>query len=336
MTSLGEVSILFLEIPRERDFFMPNKEIQELPAVFLTEGTGSRPSTHKSSMASVALGLPVEPIKVRGPEPDHFSDPLELILSKWYLFHLNAAHDNVLHQNEVLELVADVTCGFRRQASTVLSDARKEKIVRGETLSERQKDVASRVASRFAKWGKQNVVAHMDAALVLAHAQYGDSGGVVVASGVSESRIMLPGNPLKDQGLFAEYLDWANLGEKHLSAVPWAVDMATAIGFLSYIKWWNKQGYVYGGTGDLIKLPTSYSVSHASDQRYLNERLEFFYAHGRLPEKILDSLDPASLVGLLSTAFNFPNPFVGAVLESAAETSIKKQQIIYQAPIYHK
>ncbi len=328
---------MLLEIPRERDFFMPqNIELKELPAMLLTEGTGSKPSTHKSSMASLALGVPVETLKVRGPEPDHLSDPLELILSKWYLFHLNAISDRTLQGSEAIELVADVTCGFRRQSSKTLYDARKEKGVTGESLRERQKEVATRVASRFATWGKQNVVAHMDAALVLAHAQYGDSGGVVVASGVSESRTILPGNPLKDPGLFAEYLDWANLGEKHLSAVPWAVDMATAIGFLSYIKWWKKQGYVYGGTGDLIKLPTSYSDSHASDQRYLNQRLEFFYAHGRLPEKILDSLDPASLVGLLSMAFNFPNPFVGAVLESAAETRIKKQQIIYQAPIYHK
>lgn len=307
-----------------------------LPVYFFTEGTGGKPSSHKSSLASAAMGVQVEPVKVRGPEPSHISDPLELILSKWYLFHLNAQQDKIVSHEEGIEVVADVACGFEMQNSGVVIDARKETNVLGNNLSDRQKDVAKRVSARFSRFGNANVVAHMDAALVLAHAEYGERGGVVVASGVSESRIMLPGNPLKDHGLFLEYLDWAGLGEKQLSGIPWAVDMASAVGFLAYIDWWGKNDYVFGGVENLVMLPLSYSRSHADDRRYLNQRLDFFHAQGRLSEELLRNMDSSILVGLLSMAFNFPTPFVGAVVESMNSGKIQQNRIIYQQSVIHK
>lgn len=312
-----------------------HREIRD-PMIFLTEGTGGVPSTHKSNLASRALGVMVEPVLVRGPEPSYISDPLDLVLAKWWLFHQNAMQDHAIGEEVVVEMVADVACGFRAARNQKIVDARKEKNVIGVKLDERQKDVAKKVSARFAKFGSKNIIAHIDAALVMAHTQYGDSDGSVVASGISESRVLLPGNPLRDPVLFEEYLDWANLGERQLTSVPWATDMVTAVGFLTMVDWWHKHDYVYGGIEDIVTLPASYEKTHAGDQRYINSRLDYFYSQGRLPEKILENMEPAMIVGLLSVAFNFPTPFVGTVFESMLEEKIQPGQINYLPTVFHK
>ncbi len=325
---------MILEIPGDRDFFMTKVENLH-QAVFYTEGTGGKPSSHKSDLATRAFGFKVEPIGIRGPEPSHISDPLDLILSKWWLFHQNAVEDHSLEEGGAIEIVADVACAYGVQNGSGFVDARKEKGIDMQSFGDRQKELARRVSGRMSRFGNNNVVARMDAALVVAHSQYGERGGSIVSSGVSKSSVLLPGNPFRDKGLVAEYIDWSGLGEKHISSIPWGIDVATAVGFLAHIDWWGKQGYVFDRTDDLVGLPASYIATHSDSPKYIESGLEFFYDQKRLPEGILDAMDTSTLVGLLNVAFNFPMPFVGELVDQLNNEKVKPNQVIYLNPIIH-
>lgn len=304
-------------------------------AVFYSEGTAGKPSHHKSDLATRAFGFKVKPIGVRGPEPSHISDPLDLILTKWWLFHQNAIQDHSLEDGGAIEIVADVACAYGPQNSNSYADARKEKGIDQLSLRARQDELAGRIVSKMSRFGKSNVVARVDAALVVAHSQYGEHGGVVVSSGVSKSKATLPGNPFVDKGLVKEYLDWSGLGEKHFTSIPWGIDVMTAVGFLSHIDWWGKHDYVFNRTDDLIELPASYTFTHSDNPKYIEDGLEFFYDQKRLPDRILDTMNVSTVVGLLNMAFNFPTPFVSEVIAQLNEEKVRKNQVIFLNPVMH-
>lgn len=302
---------------------------------YLSEGTpGLGPSSHKARLAGRVLGREVYTMGVLGPEPSTISQCVDLVWEKWRRFHKGVRDENggPKRIGTGVELVADVTVGYGMQGDLFPLDARKETGVRARGGQSKAQVLGKRVARRMkGAFGHNNVVSYMDAGVAVAHCDYGQ-GAVSVAVGAARSYLTLPGNPLADAGLVADYVQWTGLGDRHFNAIPMGIDTPTFAAFLFYINWFQLQGYSNYTVTDVIRTPYARTYTHTPE--YVRDGVDFYAQEGRIPDGMLDILTPALAVELLDFAYNFPAPLLLAVAGAAAKIPLmpdrtRKATVIY-------
>jgi hypothetical protein len=219
-----------------------------------------------------------------------------------------------------MEIVADVTVAYGAQGAPFTYDARKEKDVRASRGMSRAQILGERVARRMkGQFGLNNVVSYMDAGVAVAKCDY-EANAAVVAVGAARSYVMLPGNPLADSGLIAEYVQWTGLGDRHYDAIPMGIDTPTFVAFLFYNNWLEKHGYSNYTVADIVRTP--YVKTYADESPYVSEGVSFYMQEGRIPDGMLEILSPGLTVAMLDFAYNFPAPLLQAVEGATAKMEL--------------
>ena len=294
----------------------------EYPIYYMTEGTGGKPSSHKAESASHELGISVEVIGVKGPEPNWISTATDLVSEKWQVFADNCPS----FESRVLLLALDVVTGKSVQGGRIL-DVRKQNNIRaGNGLSKREA-LAKKVAKDMTFAGGNNVVLTLEPA-----AQVGvvdpRNESVIMAASAARTSITLPNNPLRDEELFIDYVSWSRLEEKLYDSIPGGYDIATLLAFLAL-----NDKLAGHRVEDLVLFPGNYYEQLCGDHKYVETQTEFFYEQGRIPEGMLDVLEPSLAVGLLKHAFNTPKYLLESVVGAVNNVNAGYGQTVRRNPI---